>query len=48
MVIRGITTRGDPYTSEWVTKFKVQYSLTGNSGSFVFYQEPYNQVKVRL
>ena len=46
MVIRGITIRGDPNAEEWVTHFKVKYGLTSQAGSYTYYQEPYNKVKV--
>lgn len=44
LVIRGVTIRGNPAAQEWVTKFRVKYSMS-SSGSFVFYQEPYGTPK---
>ena len=46
MIIRGVTTRGNPAYQEWVTSYRFQYSNNGSDGTYKFYQEPYGLPKV--
>ena len=46
MIIRGVTTAGNPTAQEWVTSYKVKYNLGDPTKYFNSYQEPFGQVKV--
>lgn len=45
LVIRGVTTMGNPDAQEWVTVYQVSYGMQVNSVSN-YYQEPFGTVKV--
>ena len=47
-VIRGVTTRGNPFAAEWISQFTLKYRIEDGSKSFADYMEPYGTVKVNL